>query len=160
MAFSTWCLTYLHFVKQKFLINQNMIDLTGWWKCVWISKFCYICRCDVTFICTTMVFSLYPFDKHYCSLQLYSCKFLNKIFLIYTFYISDSQDDTQLRLYGQFSYDKILQRELQYTAVIRELSVEERFHEGNSCCDKSYISAYKKKFSYYPLLKQFQFKWF
>merc|ERR1719206_223856 len=61
-----------------------------------------------------MVFWRYPMDQHICNLRLASCGY----------------DSSQLRISGQFSYDKTSQRDLQFFTDMRELARDKRTWQG------------------------------
>ena len=96
-------------------------------------------------MCRGMVFWRYPIDQHVCSFILSSCKYyiwnLSLIVLLYLF--SVGYDLSQIKIYGQYSYQRSSQRDLHFHTDIRELDLSRRvWHGGESEFVGSFSNVY------------------
>jgi len=74
----------------------------------------YKIRSEVTLVCRGMVFSHYPLDQHVCHFTLSSYGY----------------DQHQMKINGQFSYDRASQRDLQFHTDIKEIDLSKRVWHG------------------------------
>ena len=83
-------------------------------------------------MCRGMVFWRYPLDQHVCSFRLSSCEYYIKIlfFHLYLSLLSVGYDLSQIKIYGQYSYQRSSQRDLQFATDIREIDLSRRVWHG------------------------------
>ena len=93
-----------------------------------------VCRTAVTIMCRGMVFWRYPLDHHICIFRLSSCefsteeiKFRMKCEIIF---IADGYGVSQIKIFGQLSYQISSQRDLQFQTDIREIDLSRRVWHG------------------------------
>ena len=87
-------------------------------------------------MCGGMLFPLFPMDQHVCPFILSSCKYfthkkdLSLFFYLFNCY-SVGYEDPQMKINGQFSYNRQRQRELPFYVDIREIDLSKRTWQGD-----------------------------